>query len=123
MIGNVRDPLELRLRDVAEAAVDAVAGAVDPYVDRPEGGDDRIRGFHQGGTVGYICLCGGRARAAASTSRREAASPSAPRAAKAQARQPRRANRAAVHRPMPDDPPVMTTTRATMLPNADAFTT
>ena len=48
----------------------------------------------------------------------EAASPSAPRATRP-TRQPRRANRAAVHRPMPDDPPVMTTTLGTV--SAAAF--
>jgi len=63
VIGHVRHPLELDLRHIHEAAIDAVAGAVDPHVDGTEPRYDRVGGVAQGRAVCDIGLRGGRPRA------------------------------------------------------------
>jgi len=75
VIGDVRHALEFPLRHVAEAAIDAVAGTIDPHIDGAEIGHDGIRGRDESFAVRDVGLRGGRQRAGAfhiASRRREA---------------------------------------------------
>ena len=56
VIGHVRHPLKFDLRNLGEASVDAIAGAVDPGIDRAECRRDRVCGVCESGTVGDVGL-------------------------------------------------------------------
>ena len=58
-VGDVGDAAELVGRDVQEAAIDAVAGAVDPNGEGAELGFQRGRGGFEGGVVRHVGRGGG----------------------------------------------------------------
>src|ERR1700678_1266326 len=56
MIRHIGHSLKFRFGYIAETAIDAVSGAVDPHVDRTELGDDGVRGSKKSGGVRYVRL-------------------------------------------------------------------
>jgi hypothetical protein len=61
MVGHVRHPLELRLGHIAKATIDAVARAIDPYIDRAEHSDNRVSGRAESDAVRYVREADGHA--------------------------------------------------------------
>jgi hypothetical protein len=59
VIGDVGHALKLPFRNVFQAPIDTIPGAIDPRIDRAQNGRDRVGRFGEGFALGYISLGSG----------------------------------------------------------------